>query len=128
MLVASLIIASGQTPASAKTANLSGSWGGPHAGIAFQGGLADVQLDCASGTIDQPVFPAKNGAFTASGTFRMGSPGPVRVGQIFRSERASYTGQIIKDVMTVTITLDDGTAVGPFTLARGATPQLTRCL
>jgi len=112
----------------AKSPNLIGAWGGPHAGIAFQGGLADVQFDCASGTIDVPVYPAKDGAFTARGTFRAGKPGPVRVGQIFRSEPASYAGHVAKNVMTITITLDDGTAVGPYTLTQGAAPQLTRCL
>ena len=112
----------------AKTANLFGVWGGPHAGIAFQGGLAEVQFDCASGTIDVPVYPAKDGAFTARGTFRAGEPGPVRVGQIFRSEPANYSGHVVKNLMTLTITLDDGTAVGPYTLAQGAAPQLTRCL
>jgi hypothetical protein len=112
----------------AKSANLIGGWGGPHAGVIFQGGLADVQFDCASGSIDVPVFPAKDGAFTARGTFRAGKPGPVRVGQIFRSEPASYEGHVVKNVMTLTVTLDDGRAVGPFTLTQGGAPQLTRCL
>jgi hypothetical protein len=114
--------------AQAKTANLSGGWGGPHAAIVFQGGLADVQFDCASGSIDVPVYPAKDGAFTARGTYRAGSPGPVRVGQIFRSVPASFAGRVLKDVMTMSVTLEDGTAIGPFTLARGAAPQMTRCL
>ena len=112
----------------AKTANLFGVWGGPHAGIAFQGGLAEVQFDCASGTIDIPVYPAKDGTFAARGTFRAGKPGPVRVGQIFRSEPANYSGQVVKNRMTLTVTLEDGSVVGPYTLIQGAAPQLTRCL
>ena len=123
-----IILALVPAAAFAKGANLIGGWGGPHAGIAFQGGLADVQFDCASGTIDVPIYPAKDGAFAARGTFRAGKPGPVRVGQIFRSEPANYAGHVVEDVMTLTITLEDGTAVGPYTLARGAAPQLTRCL
>ena len=112
----------------AKSSYLFGNWGGPHAGLAFQGGLADVQLDCASGTIDVPVLPAKDGMFEARGTFRAGHPGPVRIGQIYRSQPATYSGTVTKREMTLTITLEDGTAVGPFTLAAGAAPQLTRCL
>ena len=116
------------TAAPAKTSYLLGPWGGPHAGIAFQGGLADVQFDCASGTIDVPILPAKDGTFEARGTFRAGRPGPVHVGQIYRSEPASYSGKVMKQEMTLTVTLEDGTALGPFTLIAGAPPQITRCL
>ena len=116
------------TAALAKPPHLLGPWGGPHAGIAFQGGLADVRFDCASGTIDVPVYPAKDGAFEARGTYRAGAPGPVRVGQIFRSQPATYSGQVRKDVLTLTVLLEDGSAVGPFTLTRGAPAQLERCL
>ena len=107
---------------------LVGAWGGPHIGITFAGGLAEVELDCASGTIDGAIYPGKDGEFTAKGAIRMGAGGPVRVGQIFRSQRASYSGRVEEDVMTLTIRLEDGTASGPFTLAPGAQPQLTRCL
>jgi hypothetical protein len=114
--------------AQAKSSYLFGTWGGPHAAVAFQGGLADVQLDCASGTIDVPILPAKDGTFQARGTFRAGHPGPVHVGQIYRSQPASYAGKVVKQDMTLTITLEDGTAIGPFTLIEGAAPQITRCL
>ena len=122
-----VLLALAATVALAKSPNLIGAWGGPHAAIAFNGGLADALFDCASGTIDVPVYPGKDGVFAARGTFRAGTPGPVRVGQIFRSEPASYAGHVVKNVMTLTITLDDGTALGPYTLIQGAAPQLTRC-
>lgn len=112
----------------AKPPYLIGGWGGPHVGVSFEGGLANVEFDCASGTIDGPVYPAKHGEFTAKGIFRAGTPGPVRVGQIFRSQPATYSGTVTKDVMTLSIKLEDGTVGGPFTLTRGAEPQITRCL
>lgn len=113
----------------AKPPHLVGSWGGPHAAIAFEGGLAQVRFDCASGTIDAPVYPAKkSGSFEARGTYRAGTPGPVRVGQIYRSQPATYSGEVRKTVMTLRVVLEDGTVVGPFELAQGAAPQLTRCL
>ena len=111
-----------------KPAYLVGGWGGPHVALTFEGALGTVEYDCASGTIDGLVFPAKDGRFTAKGQHRPGQGGPIRVGQIFRSYRATYTGQIIEDVMTLTVALEDGTSLGPFTLAHGAPPQLTRCL
>lgn len=111
-----------------KPAFLIGSWGGPHASITFEGGLASVEFDCASGTIDGPVYPAKDGSFTVKGSVRTGTGGPVRVGQIFKSERASYSGRVAEDVMTLNVTLEGGDAMGPFTLTQGASPLLTRCL
>jgi hypothetical protein len=111
-----------------KPEHLVGLWGGPHAGIEFQGGLADVQFDCAAGTIDDPIVPGPEGKFLAKGTYRTGAPGPIRVGQIFKSQPAKYSGEVAKTVMTLRVALDDGTALGPFTLTQGTPPQLTRCL
>ena len=112
-----------------------GMWGGPHVGLAFQGGLADVQFDCASGTIDDPVSPGPDGSFSVKGTYRTGAPGPVKVGQFFKSQDAVYSGQIGKiagknapRTMTLNVTFEDGTTVGPFALTEGMAPQLTRCL
>jgi hypothetical protein len=127
-LIGAAALAASCTTLDDKPDYLVGAWGGQHVGVIFEGGLAKVELDCASGTIDGAVFPAKNGEFTAKGSIRTGTGGPVRVGQIFRSEPASYAGHVAKNVMTITITLDDGTAVGPYTLTQGAAPQLTRCL
>jgi hypothetical protein len=112
-----------------------GIWGGPHSGLAFQGGLADMQFDCASGTIDEALTPAPDGSFSAKGTYRTGTPGPVKVGQFFKSQDAIYSGQVPKAVkkaiprtMMLGVTLEDGTPLGPFILTEGTPPQLTRCL
>jgi hypothetical protein len=105
-----------------------GAWGGPHIGLSLDTGLGTVEYDCASGTIDESVLPGPDGRFQVRGTHREGQGGPVRVGQIFRSQRATYTGQVVKDSMTLEVKLEDGTELGPFALARGAPPQITRCL
>lgn len=106
---------------------LTGVWGGPNAGIAFNV-LGNVQFDCASGSIDVPVYPAKDGSFQVKGTYREGATGPVRVGQIFRGQSATYSGTALEGVMTLNVELQDGTTLGPFNLALGAPPQLNRCL
>jgi len=107
---------------------LKGVWGGPHAAIAFNGGLADVRFDCAAGTIDDLIFAAKGGPFEAKGTYRTGSPGPIKVGQTFVIQPATYSGNVTEGVMTLNVELEDGTLLGPFTLTQGGAPQLTRCL
>ena len=110
-----------------KPAYLDGQWGGPHIAASFRG-LADIQFDCAAGSIDALIYPAKDGSFEAKGTYREGAPGPVRVGQIFRSQPATYSGTVTENVMTLNVALEDGTLLGPFNLTQGAPPQLTRCL
>ena len=111
-----------------KPPNLTGLWGGPHAGIVLRGGLGDTQFDCAAGTIDAPVIPAADGAFSVPGTYRAGSNGPVRVGQFFRSQKATYSGQVVDKVMTLNVALeDDQSTLGPFTLTEGVPPEVTRC-
>jgi hypothetical protein len=108
--------------------NVSGQWGGPHVSLVLEGGLGRIEYDCASGTIDTPVIPAPDGSFAATGTHRPGQGGPIRVGQIFISKQAAYTGKIEKDHMTLDVRLEDGSTIGPFSLDRGAQGQLTRCL
>lgn len=122
------ILVSGCETLQGKPSHLIGVWGGPHAGIEFAGGLADVQFDCASGTIDEPITPVAGGKFLVKGTYRAGAPGPIRVGQIFKSEPARYSGEVVEHVMTLNVALEDGTALGPFTMTEGEAPQLTRCL
>jgi hypothetical protein len=108
--------------------HLSGEWGGPHVGLVLEGGLGTLQYDCASGTIDTAIDPGPDGRFSAQGTHRPGQGGPVRVGQIFTTHRAEYRGTVTGDVMELTAVLENGQVIGPYTLTRGAEPQLTRCL
>ena len=53
---AALLVAGCETLDNSKPQFLLGTWGGPHAGVDFQGGFADVQFDCAAGTIDGLVL------------------------------------------------------------------------
>ncbi|MFL6736593.1 MAG: hypothetical protein ACJ8F4_05995 [Sphingomonas sp.] len=134
LIAAAAILASGCNTLEGKPDHVFGVWGGPHAGINFIGGVADVQFDCASGTIDDPVYPAPDGAFSVKGTYRTGTPGPVKVGQFFKSQDAKFVGQIAKSpeknaprLMTLHVALEDGTELGPYTLTEGMPPQLNHC-
>ena len=127
VVVASMLLTTSCATTMDKPDYLVGTWGGPHAGIAFHI-TADVQFDCAGGSIDVPVYLAKDGSLQVKGTYREGSPGPVRVGQIFRSQPATYSGNVTDQAMTLKVELEDGSLVGPFNLTQGAPPQLTRCL
>jgi len=105
---------------------LKGSFGGSHIGLDMEGGLGAVQFDCAAGTIDQPII--SGGPFNVPGTYLPGQAGPVRVGQIFTVKRATYSGTATKTDITMTVTIEDGEVLGPYSLTLGAPPQITRCL
>lgn len=126
--VVPLLLTTGCATSEYKPPYLVGGWGGPHAAAVFNGGLGDVQFDCASGSIDKQIIPGGDGSFQAKGTYRQGAPGPVRVGQIFTSQLATYSGTVVENVMTLNVALEDGTLVGPFTLTMGMPAQITRCL
>jgi hypothetical protein len=104
---------------------LAGSFGGPHIGVDLAGGLGTVQFDCAAGTIDQAIN--SDGPFSAPGTYLPGQAGPVRVGQVFTVKRATYAGIATKTDLTMTVTLEDGEVLGPYSLTFGAPAQVTRC-
>jgi hypothetical protein len=134
-VAAAALLLSGCNTLEGKPEHVFGIWGGPHAGIDFAGGMGEVQFDCASGTIDDPVYPTPEGSFSVKGTYRTGTPGPVKVGQFFKSQEAKFAGQIAKSpqkgaprLMTLHVMLEDGTEVGPFTLTEGTPPTITRCL
>ena len=127
LLSAPLLLLAGCATTVDKPLYLTGAWGGPNAGIAFNV-LGNVQFDCASGSIDMLVYPAKDGSFSAKGVYHAGSPGPVRVGQIFVSQQATYSGSAVKGQMVLSVELEDGSLIGPFNLVEGAAPQITRCV
>lgn len=127
-LAAAIILVTGCATLEQKPPYLTGSWGGPNIAVTFQGAFGDVQFDCATGSIDGLVMAAQGGPFTVKGNYRAGATGPIRVGQRFVVQPATYSGDVVKDVMTLNVKLDDGTLIGPFTLTQGAPPQITRCL
>ena len=121
-----LALAACTNPAKAPK-TLVGLWGGPGVNLNLEGGVGTVAFDCAAGTVDEAIGSAQ-GPFSIKGTYRVGQPGPVRVGQIFTAQEATYSGVITKEQMTLSVTLADGTELGPFQLAYGVPGTLNRCL
>ncbi len=85
-----------------------------------------MEFDCASGTIDKTI--PFEGPFSVPGTYRTGQAGPIRVGQIFNSQRATYSGTATKTDMTLLVKLEDGTPLGPFALKQDVPGVINRCL
>lgn len=122
-----LLVVAGCAAVGQRPTILSGQWGGPRINLVLEGGLGTVEYDCASGTIDQPI-PSAAVSFDVTGTHRTGQAGPVRVGQIFHAQRATYSGRASTGEMTLLVKLEDGSTLGPYTLQQGVAGQINRCL
>jgi len=107
-----------------------GVWGGQHIRLdVADDGTSAVELDCAHGTISEPIAPDHSGAFRAAGTFAREHHGPIREGERAAADPAVYAGKVKGDQMTLTITLTGSREeVGSFELVEGKTPRLTKCL
>jgi hypothetical protein len=104
-------------------------WGGEHIGLTVSANGGALEYDCASGTIDQPIVSATNGNFIAQGTHTPGHGGPIMVGEVPDRHPAQYEGWTDGETMRLSVTLTDtGQKLGTFTLVRGQSPRVFRCL
>jgi hypothetical protein len=105
-----------------------GMWGGAHIRINVNEGSADVEYDCANGTIKGPLTVDGEGCFSWSGIHSREHGGPIRKDEKPDSHPASYTGAIKDDTMTLTVKLTDtGETLGTFTLKRGNPGRVFKC-
>jgi len=107
---------------------LTGEWSGQHITIKFTSRGADVEYDCARGTIAQKIILDKNKRFSATGTYEEEHGGPVREDEQTESIAVKYSGQISGKKMTLFVKAKDSRKViGNFTLLRGQESLLVKC-
>ena len=109
-------------------APLTGEWGGTHVGLKLGEASGVLDYDCAAGTIDGPLLPRADATFEAQGMHTPGTGGRERVGEIRPSYRTRYWGTVRGTRMTLQAHMENGVALGPFTLVQGAEPTILRCL
>ena len=108
---------------------VTGDWGGPHLGLVATISGATLEYDCAEGRIAGPIRPDDGGRFLVTGEHFPGHGGPIRIGDPVERLPASYLGTVRGNTMTVTVTLTDSNqTLGTFTLVRGASPHVFKCL
>lgn len=104
------------------------TWGGDHIGIIITVTGGTVEYDCAMGRIDEPIV-LRDGRFDVMGVHWPGMGGPIGVDTTQVPRLARYKGTVRGDRMTLTVTLLDTTEIlGPFTLERGRSPSVFKCL
>ena len=125
VLVLAVVSAACGTP-STPSMMPTGLWGGDHILLTVADTSAHVELDCAHGDIPVRLPDA---AFTVAGTFVREHGGPIRVGETPDSHPALYAASMSGGAMTLTIRLgDSGELVGTFTLTRGSSGRVFKCL
>ena len=112
--------------AQAGTRELNGTWGGDRTIITFGKTGAQVQSDCAEGTISGPVRINAAGKFVAKGTFQSFGGGP-QAAEPAQVPAAQFGGHVSGKTLILTIKVK-GSPTQSLTLREGVRPKLVRCL
>jgi len=106
-----------------------GEWGGEHLGLVANMEGAELEFDCATGRTSGAITPDAAGRFSVAGFHAPGHGGPIRDDEETVELPARYDGVVYGDLMTISVTLPDwATTLGPYTLVRGASPRVFKCL
>src|SRR5207248_9523 len=102
-------------------------WGGDHVRMEVTSSGAELEFDCATGTITEAV-PDADGTFSVKGTFTPERGGPTRDGQTSRTVDANYSGTIKTDTMTLRVVLSgNNQEAAHYALVRGHDGRLMKC-
>ena len=105
-----------------------GVWGGRHIRFEVTGRGANVEYDCAHGTVEGRIVVDRRGRFTAYGLHYEERGGPSRPGDDAAGYRVRLNGRVGGSLMKLTVTRPDTKEViGTYTLARDREPELVKC-
>ena len=106
-----------------------GVWGGQGVSLEVNDGGAEIDYDCAHGTITGKIIPDREGKFVARGFHVRERGGPVREEEKRARQAVTYEGSIAGETMTLKVTVDESKeAIGTFTLTRGKSGRIRKCL
>jgi hypothetical protein len=105
-----------------------GVWGGKHIRFEVTEGGANVEYDCAHGTVEGKIVVDAQGRFNVSGLHYEEHGGPVRPGDDAAGYRVRLSGRAGGSLMKLTVTRA-GTrkVIGTFDLARDREAELVKC-
>jgi hypothetical protein len=87
---------------------------------------AQLEFDCATGAITEPLAPDSRGYFRLKGTLTPEHSGPIRQGEVPQAIDATYSGVIENDTMTLQLIIR-GKELAHFALKRGQQGKLVKC-
>ncbi len=106
-----------------------GPWGAVGIAMEVTESGARIELDCAHGTISEPILLDSEGRLDVKGLYFREHGGPIREGEESKGEPVHYVGQVTRDTMTLTIKSEGSdTAIGSYTLVHGKSGRIRKCL
>jgi hypothetical protein len=128
-LLGAMIMAVPAIGAAAKPKMLIGTWGGDRMNLVMNAKGGDIRMDCATGTIKGKIIPDAKGRFTARGTFDQERGGPIRAEDFAaRGKPAVFSGQVTGNIIKLTVTQNGAAETQNYTLHKGHSEKLVRCL
>jgi hypothetical protein len=106
-----------------------GVWGGEHIRIDVNGSGADIEFDCATGTISQPLALDSQGRFKLQGTYKADTPAPVAAdgGSTGSGVTATYAGVLNGSNLRLEVTIEGQDMPRTFDLVQGDQGHLAKC-
>ena len=105
-----------------------GVWGGRHIRFEVTERGANVEYDCAHGTVGGQIVVDAGGRFNVEGLHYEERGGPVREGGEASGYRVRLRGRVGGSLMKLTVTrADRREVVGTFDLTRDGEPVLVKC-
>ena len=105
-----------------------GTWGGEHIRMVVSAKGANIEYDCAHGSIVGRLTLDAERKFNVTGAHMREGPGPIRMGVPRAGRPAVFSGQVNGDEMSLTVTLtEEKQSIGDFTLRRGSEGRLRKC-
>jgi hypothetical protein len=104
------------------------TWGGEHIELVITDSGAQIEFDCATGTISEPVPLDSTTTFKLKGTFSREHGGPIRKDETPNTAKVTYSGRVENGKMILTVLVDGKDPYeGAFVLERGRAGRVTKC-
>lgn len=121
------------TPSGTNSSELAqGNWGGQHLALTLRVDGADLEFDCATGHIQEPIRLDRQGEFRVHGTYQIERPAhPAAEGGSNQSEpgnRVLYKGRLRGKQLRITVTLPGHKSPSVFRVVLDAEPTLAKCM
>jgi hypothetical protein len=129
LTVAAFALAFGP-PGGGETKRVSaGTWGGMGVNMEVTDSGAQIEYDCAHGTIDQPLLLDADGRLDVKGHHFREHGGPIRQGEESNGEPVRYVGLVTGDTLTMMVKPEAGdTPIRSVELVRGKTGRIHKCM
>lgn len=129
VLACSVVTGAATCPTEIPSRVPNGSWGGEHMALIVSDTGATIEYDCGAGTVTGPLMLDGSGNFDWRGVQYPGHGGPSRADEVPDAHPSRYTGRATSDQISIAVSVLDAAAPAQtFTLRRGATARLFRCL